>query len=81
MRNHVRAINDHVPQFRFVGLADVDRTHAERLAAEHIPNAPRRAAPGGCGALAAQVRFCPCPRTHRCREPAPCLTPAGPRGR
>jgi len=31
VHSHVHGINAHVPEFEFVGLADIDRSHAERL--------------------------------------------------
>lgn len=37
VRNHVRAINDHVPEFRIVALADIARDHAESLRKEFLP--------------------------------------------
>jgi len=37
VRYHMRSIKDSVPEFRVVGLADVDRVHAERLRKEFLP--------------------------------------------
>jgi len=37
VRSHVRAIGDHVPEFRIVALADTARDHAERLRRELLP--------------------------------------------
>lgn len=37
VRNHVRAVNDHVPEFRIVALADRDRRKAVQLRKELLP--------------------------------------------
>jgi len=37
VRSHVRAINEHVPEVRIVGLCDAVRSNAERLRKEYLP--------------------------------------------